>query len=252
MRDAGGQQPVDALDLHQAQAAGADVGEALQVAQRRDVDAVLARDLEDRLVLARADVVVVDLQRVDACGRRRRCGAHACTSSPSGCIWQTPAGQRLLDDVGECTRRGSSAACSAPGWAPSGPARTGWCLAPRRTALRARRGRPSSARPSVMRLQQVVHLRRADAAGHALAARLAHAEFHEVRGHVHHAGRLVHDDHAARAHDRADLAERLVVDGHVEELRGDAAAGGAAGLHGLERSAVGDAAADVEDRSRAA
>ena len=41
--------------------------------------------------------------------------------------------------------------------------------------------------------------------------------------------------------------ERLVVDGHVEELGGDAAAGRPAGLHRLERTAVDDPAADVED-----
>ena len=51
----------------------------------------------------------------------------------------------------------------------------------------------------------------------------------------------------ARAHDRADLRERLVVDRHVQVLCRDAAAGGAAGLHGLELPAVGDAAADVVD-----
>ena len=43
------------------------------------------------------------------------------------------------------------------------------------------------------------------------------------------------------------LRQRIVIDRHVQELLGDAAAGGSAGLHGLELFAVGDAAADVED-----
>ena len=43
------------------------------------------------------------------------------------------------------------------------------------------------------------------------------------------------------------LGERLVVDRHVEVLGRDAAARRAAGLDRLERPAVGDAAADVED-----
>ena len=41
--------------------------------------------------------------------------------------------------------------------------------------------------------------------------------------------------------------KRLVIDGHVEELLGDAAAGGPAGLHGFELLPIGNAAADVED-----
>ena len=41
--------------------------------------------------------------------------------------------------------------------------------------------------------------------------------------------------------------QRLVVDLDVQVLRRDAPAGGSADLHGLERLAVGDAAADVED-----
>ena len=44
-----------------------------------------------------------------------------------------------------------------------------------------------------------------------------------------------------------DFGERLVVDRQVQQVRGQAAAGGAAGLNGLERAAVDDAAADVLD-----
>ena len=63
-----------ALDFHQAQPAGAHVGKPVQMAQRGNEDAVLARHFEDGLVLARADVAAVDLQRLDAyatCGLMR-------------------------------------------------------------------------------------------------------------------------------------------------------------------------------------
>ena len=96
-------------------------------------------------------------------------------------------------------------------------------------------------------LQVVEELAPADAARRALAAALVHREVEVELRDVHHAVRLVHDDEAARAHDRADLRERLVVDRRVEELRRDDAAGGPAGLRRLELVAAADAAADVED-----
>ncbi len=105
----------------------------------------------------------------------------------------------------------------------------------------------SVASPLEIRVEQHVQLGGADPAGDALAARLLAAEVHEVLGDVDHAGGVVHDDHAARAHERAHGGERLVVDRHVEELGGDAAARRAAGLDRLERPAVDDPAADVED-----
>ena len=64
--------------------------------------------------------------------------------------------------------------------------------------------------------------------------------------------RVVHDDHAARAHDRADLRQRLVVDRHVEVLGRDAAAGGAAGLDRLERRGRRRCRRRCRRRSRAA
>ena len=72
-------------------------------------------------------------------------------------------------------------------------------------------------------------------------------ELDEVAGDVDHAVVFVHHDHAAGAHDRADLRERLVVDGRVEHVERDAAARGTAGLHGLDLAAVRGAAADVVD-----
>ena len=82
--------------------------------------------------------------------------------------------------------------------------------------------------------QDVVHLDGARAAGNAFAAGFLHAELHEEAGDVHHARGFVHDDQAAGAHDGADARERFVIDRQIQELLGDAAAGGAAGLRGFE------------------
>ena len=89
----------------------------------------------------------------------------------------------------------------------------------------------------------------ADAAGDAFAARLGVRELDEVAGHVDHAVVFVHDDHAAGAHDGADLGEAFVVDGGVEHLHGNAAAGGSAGLHGFHAAAGRGAFADVVDEA---
>ena len=75
-------------------------------------------------------------------------------------------------------------------------------------------------------------------AGGAFAAGLINREFQEELGDVHHAGVLVHDDQAAGTHHGADGDEVVIVDGGVDQARGDAAARGAAGLRGLELLAV--------------
>ena len=103
------------------------------------------------------------------------------------------------------------------------------------------------AAPLGERRQHVEHLARADAAGNTLAARLVLREGQEVAGDVHHAGRLVGHDHAARAHDGARGLEILVVDARVEQRLRDAAARRPAQLYGLEGLAVATAAADVVD-----
>ena len=61
-------------------------------------------------------------------------------------------------------------------------------------------------------VEEVVHLAGADAAGRALAAGLVDAEVHVELGDVDDAVVLVHDDHAARAHHRAEGGEALVGD----------------------------------------
>ena len=96
-------------------------------------------------------------------------------------------------------------------------------------------------------LDDLEHALGADPAGRALAAALLLGELEEEARHVDHARVLVHDDEAARAHDGAELLQRLVVDGHVEVPVGHAAARGAAELHGLQGLAAGHAAADLVD-----
>ena len=58
---------------------------------------------------------------------------------------------------------------------------------------------------------------------------------------------FIHDDHAARAHDGADAGQRIVIDAAYPETARECIRPRAAGLHGLELPAVGNAAADVED-----
>ena len=93
--------------------------------------------------------------------------------------------------------------------------------------------------------KDVEHLRGTGAAGNAFAAGLGHAELDEEAGDVDHAGGIVHDDHAAGAHHGADFDEGVVADADVEQFSGEATAGGAAGLHGLEGVAVGYTAANA-------
>ena len=50
-----------ALDLDHAHPAGAEAGQLGLVAQRRDLDAVVAADLEDRLAFAPGELAAVDL-----------------------------------------------------------------------------------------------------------------------------------------------------------------------------------------------
>ena len=89
----------------------------------------------------------------------------------------------------------------------------------------------------------------ADAARDAFAAGLGVREFDEVAGDVDHAVVFVHDDHAAGAHDGADLSEAFVIDRGVKHLHRNAAAGGSAGLHGFYAAAGRSAFADVVDET---
>ena len=90
------------------------------------------------------------------------------------------------------------------------------------------------------------HALGADATRRALAARLLLDELEEEPSDVDHAAVLVHDDEAARAHDRAELLQGVVVDGDVQVLGGDAAARRATHLCSLELLAARDPPSDVE------
>jgi hypothetical protein len=70
-------------------AAGADVGEALQMAEGGDLDPVLARDLEDGVPGLTGDVPALDGQGEHA----HRATSPAATAASRGSILQTPAGQ---------------------------------------------------------------------------------------------------------------------------------------------------------------
>ena len=107
---------------------------------------------------------------------------------------------------------------------------------------------PSRPSPAMMRSSDLEHALGADAAGDALAARLLLGEVEEEAREVDHAGLVVDHDQAAGADDGAGRGQALVVDRRVQQVRRDAAAGGAADLHRLELLAVLDAAADVEDQ----
>ena len=101
--------------------------------------------------------------------------------------------------------------------------------------------------PARERVQDAQRLVQAHAAGNALAAGFRVGELDEVAGHVHHAVVFIHHHHAARAHDGAELRQRLVIHRGIEHLLRDAAARRAAGLHGLDLLAVAAAFADVVD-----
>ncbi len=62
-------------------------------------------------------------------------------------------------------------------------------------------------------LQDFMHSLGALSTREAFSARFILQEFHEVLRDIDHAGVLIHDDHAARAHDRARLGQAVVVDG---------------------------------------
>jgi hypothetical protein len=97
-------------------------------------------------------------------------------------------------------------------------------------------------------VENLQHPLRADAAGDALAARFLLDKFQEEPRHVDHAAILVHHDQAAGAHDRAEFGERFIVQGDVQMLLGDAAAGGAADLRCLELLGRRGPAADIVDQ----
>ncbi len=107
---------------------------------------------------------------------------------------------------------------------------------------------PSLPRPSVMPVKDYfTHLPQAFTARQAFAAGLALEEGGVIAGHVHHAGLIVHDNHAAGTHHRAGFCQFVEVHRQVEQAFRNNAAGRTAGLYRLEFTALGNAAADIED-----
>jgi hypothetical protein len=62
-------------------------------------------------------------------------------------------------------------------------------------------------------------------AGGTLAARFIREKFDEVSGNIHHAGVLIHDDHAAGTHHGACLGEFIKAHFQVQQFLRDAASG---------------------------
>ena len=84
----------------------------------------------------------------------------------------------------------------------------------------------------------------ADTAEGALATGLCLSEGEEELGDIDHAGRFIHNDQPARAHDRTGLGDLLVVDLGIAHRGGNTSARWTAHLDGLESFVVYDAVAD--------
>ncbi len=145
------------------------------------------------------------------------------------------------------TRRGNSAAWSAPGSARSGPGRRGWCGGSARQRSSSRSMSPLLPSPSQRR------------------SRISSIRFVPMRQKVHlpqdsfcvnwRKNRAMSTMQAVSSITTSPpepiiaprLGQLLVVNARVAQRRGDAAAGRAADLHGLELAPVADAAADLLD-----
>ena len=114
-----------ALDLDDAHPAGPEAGQLGLVAQRRDLDAVVAADLEDRLALEALDDAAVDLdpdarRRLRSLGRlRRRAGGRRASrlavsrsTRPAG----GSCGRTIRSAMGRRASSGPLAAATAIGW----------------------------------------------------------------------------------------------------------------------------------------
>ena len=95
--------------------------------------------------------------------------------------------------------------------------------------------------------ENIQHSARTDAARRAFATGLIHRKLQEKLRDVDHTGVFVHDDHAARTHHRAKLAQGFIVDRRIQMLCRNAAARRSAGLRSLERLAVRNPPADIVD-----
>ena len=117
---AGGKELVAALDLDQAQAAGAHVAEAVQMAEGGNVDVVLPRHFKDGLAGAGADFLLVDDESFDVCF-----GAHANTST-AGLNVADASRTALVHNVLDVLVPEVLERAQHRDWAPSGRGRRGW------------------------------------------------------------------------------------------------------------------------------
>ena len=226
-----------ALDLDDAHPARAEARQLGLVAEGRDLDPVVAADLEDRLALEALDDAAVDLDpdarrrlralrrlRVEQAlgersglGRRGGCrGASAgrpwvalCGRDPTATAigWQTPAGQELRRMWSSSSDRKyriplASGRVVRRSWSHSAEP----TMSADRSARSVDVGRPRAAVDDAV--GDLDEPARADPARDRLAARLAGAEPGQQAGQVHDAGAVVGDDDRARADVGAGRAQR--------------------------------------------
>ena len=209
-----------ALDLHHARPAVAVRTHPRRVAQVGYLDAVALRGLDDRLARARGDVRAVQPEahviaaRVD--GPRPR-GAHFNSSG------------KVADHAGD----GVGRRLPEP--------------ADRRVGHRPRQFVEQRQIPCRL-LEQPDRLLGADAARRALAARFVGKKPHQVERGVAGAVVLRQHDHGCGADERAVRLERVEIERHVAERRGQDPAGGAARKVGVELVARQHAAAVLVDQ----
>ena len=85
-----------------------------------------------------------------------------------------------------------------------------------------------------------------DSAGNTLAAGFVLEEIQEIFGHIHHAGSVVHDHHAARTDHGAGFGKGVEIHRQIEQAYRQTSARRAAGLYRLDRFSVVGPATDVE------
>ena len=215
-RRARGRELGRAGDLDEAEAARPTAREPVELAERRDLDAVLAA--RPRGSSARR--------------RPRRGGRRSCRVETGSCRHllrselQMPAGHARSTTFAHVLVAEVPQRAHAPG------SERAWPSPHRLVALDHRRQSSSSCSRS--RERRLAHGDRVEQVGASASVPTRHGT------HLPHDSsrqkpmknlatstmqrRVVHHDHAARAHDRADPRQRLVVDRHVEELGRDAAA----------------------------
>ena len=268
-----------ALDLDDAHPAGAEAGQLGLVAEGRDLDAVVAADLEDRLALEALDDPAVDLdpdarrrlrplrrlrveqplgerfrlRRGAAVGARQEVShgsPYEVAPAATAIGWQTPAGQEL--------RRRCSSSSDRKYRIPLSEREGRQALVVAQRGRRRCRPTRSASEVEVGRARPAVddavgdldEPARPDPAGDRLAARLAGAEPGQQPGEVDDAGPVVGDDDRARADVGAGLAQRLEVVRRVERVGRQQAARRTADEDGLDRAAGRERAAERRRSSR--